>query len=70
MPQGKNVWCLCEGSLDWLKLPLPVLVLSLCSSSFFGFSLDRKLKMLTWMLSDGILHAFPYNGMDRHQGFP
>ena len=34
---GKKNWCLCGGSLDWLKLPLPVLVLSLCSSSFLVF---------------------------------
>ena len=33
----KKNWCLCRGSLDWLKLPLPVLVLSLCSSSFLVF---------------------------------
>ena len=34
---GQKNWCLCGGSLDWLKLPLPVLVLSLCSSSFLVF---------------------------------
>ena len=33
VPQANVFW----GSLDWLKLPLPVLVLSLCSSSFLVF---------------------------------
>ena len=37
VPQAKKNWCLCGGCLDWLKLPLPVLVLSLCSSSFLVF---------------------------------
>ena len=37
MPQAKIIGVFAGGSLDWLKLSLPVLVLSLCSSSFLVF---------------------------------